>query len=279
MAKRSPAAGGAAIIGFGAITHEIVACLERLGEGRLVLGVLDLPERLTALRAEAAGRFPVVGRLDELLALAPTMVVECAGHAAVRAFGADTLAAGIDLLMASVGTLADDALAAKLKSAAPPGTRLLIPAGAVAGIDGLLAARTAGLKAVTYSSLKPPKAWVGTPAEKILDLASVREATTFFEGTARDAAIRYPQNANVGATVALAGLGLDATKVKLVADPGVTDPLGIIEAAGDFGTFKFDIFALAAPSNPKTSLLTAHSIAHAMRHPGELFAFDILKSL
>lgn len=278
IAKRTTA-GGAAIIGFGAITHEIVACLERLGEGRLVLGVLDVPERLEALKAEAAGRFPVVGRLDELLVLEPPMVVECAGHAAVRAFGAQVLAAGIDLLMASVGALADDDFAASLKAAARPGTRLLIPAGAVAGIDGLLAARTAGLKAVTYSSLKPPKAWVGTPAEKILDLANVTAAATFFEGSAREAAIQYPQNANVGATVALAGLGLDATRVKLVADPGVTDPLGIIDAEGDFGTFRFDIFALAAPSNPKTSLLTAHSIAHAMRHPGELFAFDVLKSL
>ena len=279
MNARTLPADGAAIIGYGAITHEIVECLDRLGDTGRIVGILDLPERLEALNRNAAGRFPVVGRLDELLALGPPMVVECAGHGAVHACAAEVLASGMDFLMASVGTLAEAEFAETLTRAAAPGTRLLIPAGAIAGVDGLLAARTAGLRAVTYSSLKPPKAWAGTPAEDILDLAGTVHAMTFFEGTARQAALQYPQNANVGATVALAGLGLDATRVKLIADPGVTDPLGIIEAEGDFGTFRFEIFAFAAPSNPKTSLLTAHSIVHAMRHGGEPFAFDVLKSL
>ena len=270
---------GAAIIGYGAITHEIVECLDRLGDTGCIVGILDLPERLEELTREAAGRFPVVGQLDELMAFGPPMVVECAGHGAVHGCAAEVLASGTDFLMASVGTLAEEEFAHTLTRAAAPGTRLLIPAGAIAGVDGLLAARTAGLRAVSYSSLKPPKAWVGTPAEDILDLAGTVQASTFFEGTARQAAQQYPQNANVGATVALAGLGLDATQVKLIADPEVTDPLGIIEAEGDFGTFRFEIFAYAAPSNPKTSLLTAHSIVHAMRYGGEPFAFDVLKSL
>lgn len=279
MNARNSPGDGAAIIGYGAITHEIVDCLDRLGETGRIVGILDLPERLEELNGDAAGRFPVVGSLDELLALGPPMVVECAGHGAVHGCAAEVLASGTDFLMASVGTLAEAEFARALARAAAPGTRLLIPAGAVAGVDGLLAARTAGLRAVTYSSLKPPKAWAGTRAEDILDLAQTDQATTFFEGTARQAALDYPQNANVGATVALAGMGLDATRVKLVADPGVTDPLGIIEAEGDFGTFRFEIFAYAAPSNPKTSLLTAHSIVHAMRHGGEPFAFDVLKAL
>lgn len=279
MKTKGLPAVGAAIIGYGAITHEIVECLDRLGDTGCIVGILDLPERLEELTREAAGRFPVVGQLDELMALGPPMVVECAGHGAVHGCAAEVLASGTDFLMASVGTLAEAEFAHTLARAAAPGTRLLIPAGAIAGVDGLLAARTAGLRAVTYSSLKPPKAWAGTPAEEILDLAGTVQATTFFEGTARQAALQYPQNANVGATVALAGLGLDATQVKLIADPGVTDPLGIIEAEGDFGAFRFEIFAYAAPSNPKTSLLTAHSIVHAMRHGGEPFAFDVLKSL
>jgi aspartate dehydrogenase len=279
MNAKGLSAVGAAIIGYGAITHEIVECLDRLGDTGCIVGILDLPERLEELTREAAGRFPVVGQLDELMALGPPMVVECAGHGAVHGCAAEVLASGTDFLMASVGTLAEAEFAHTLARAAVPGTRLLIPAGAIAGVDGLLAARTAGLRAVTYSSLKPPKAWAGTPAEEIFDLAGTVQATTFFEGTARQAALQYPQNANVGATVALAGLGLDATQVKLIADPGVTDPLGIIEAEGDFGAFRFEIFAYAAPSNPKTSLLTAHSIVHAMRHGGEPFAFDVLKSL
>lgn len=68
---------------------------------------------------------------------------------------------------------------------------------------------------------------------------------------------------SAGATVALAGIGRDRTAVRLVSDPAAIGPLGIIEAAGDFGTFRFEILAYASPRNPKTSLLTAHSILAA----------------
>jgi aspartate dehydrogenase len=139
------------------------------------------------------------------------------------------------------------------------GTPLLIPSGAIAGIDGLLAARTAGLNEVRYTSVKPPAAWMGTPAEQLVS----NSKTILFEGTAREAALAYPKNVNVGITVALAGLGMDETRVRLVSDPAASGPLGIIEAAGDFGTFRFEILAYASPRNPKTSLLTAHSILAA----------------
>ena len=104
MNARTLPADGAAIIGYGAITHEIVECLDRLGDTGRIVGILDLPERLEELGRAAAGRFPVVGRLDELLALGPPMVVECAGHGAVHGCAAEVLASGIDFLMASVGT-------------------------------------------------------------------------------------------------------------------------------------------------------------------------------
>ncbi|MDB5901849.1 MAG: hypothetical protein JWM26_727 [Betaproteobacteria bacterium] len=145
------------------------------------------------------------------------------------------------------------------------GSRILIPSGAVAGIDGLLAARTAGLRQVTYTSVKPPLSWTGTPGEGKLAGAAREQRTTLFEGTAREAALLYPKNANVGATVAFAGLGLDRTTVELVSDPAVSGPLGIIEAEGDFGTFRFEILAYASQSNPKTSTLTAHSMLAAVR--------------
>lgn len=105
---------------------------------------------------------------------------------------------------------------------------------------------------------------MGTPAEGPVRAAGPRRIT-FFEGTAREAALRYPKNVNVGATVALAGLGLDRTQVKMVSDPETSGPLGINKAAGDFGTFRLDILAYASPHNPKTSLLTAHSIIVAAR--------------
>lgn len=86
----------------------------------------------------------------------------------------------------------------------------------------------------------------------------------FFSGSAREAAVHYPQNANVAVTIALAGIGLDRTRVELGSDPHVPDPLGIIEADGEFGRFKFDILALASRRNPKTSALTGHSLVAAV---------------
>ena len=232
------------------------------------------PQRLPEAERKAAGRFAAVDRLDALLSLEPDIVAECAGHGAMREFGSGVLAHGTDLLCASVGVLADKGFATELARATKHPARLLIPSGAIAGIDGLLAARTAGLQRVTYTSVKPPAAWQGTPAESKLTGTASRQRTIFFEGSAREAAIQYPQNANVGATVAFAGLGLDRTIVRLVSDSQVSGPLGIIEADGDFGSFRFEILAYAS-RNPKTSTLTAHSIVMALRE-GMCFAADLI---
>jgi aspartate dehydrogenase len=257
-----------AIIGYGAITEEVLRCLEersgRFGErGGLaaLAGVLVRPQRLAEARRRAAGRFAVVDSIEGLLELGPGMVAECAGHGAMREHAARILKHGTRLLCTSVGVLADAGFAAELARA---GEAIWIPSGAVAGIDGLLAARTAGLQRVTYTSIKPPPAWKGTPADKLVG-RSPDTRITFFEGSAREAAIQYPQNVNVGATVSLAGLGLDRTQVRLVSDPDAAGPLGIIDAEGAFGTFRFEVLAYASPGNPKTSLLTAHSVLAALR--------------
>lgn len=252
-----------AVIGYGSITNEIVTCLERRGEIDVLAGVLVRHGRATQLRGKAANRFAVVDSLDALLGLNPDAVIEAAGHSAVASLAAPTLARGHQLIIASVGALADRALARAIAAAAVEQAELWIPSGAVAGIDGLLASRTAGLQSVTYTSLKTPVAWKGTPAEELLDASASSKRVIFFSGTAREAAALYPQNANVGATIALASLGLDRTQVRLGADPLLDGPCGLIEAEGDFGRFRFETTALAAPSNPKTSLITGHSLVAA----------------
>jgi aspartate dehydrogenase len=252
------------VIGYGAITEEIVRCLEARSEPEALAAVLVRPQRVAEARRRAGSRFRVVESIDALLAHAPGAIAECAGHAALVQFGRQVLEGGADLVASSVGALADARFAATLARTGTRGARLRIPSGAVAGIDGLLAARSAGLREVIYTSVKPPHAWLGTPAEPAIRGASAQVRRTFFEGTAREAALAYPQNANVGATVALAGLGLDATRVALVSDPDVAGPLGIIDAVGDFGTLRFEILAYASPDNPKTSRLTAHSIVAAV---------------
>jgi len=267
-----------ALIGYGAIADEVVRCLEARGEIASLVGILDLPQRLPELQQKSAGRFAVVDALPALIDLEPDIIIEAAGHGAVLNFGVDILKHGIDLLIASTGALADRAFTAGLVAAATSGTEIWIASGAVAGIDGLLAARTAGLRSVTYTSLKGPQAWNGTPAQHLLDDTAKTQRVIFFRGSARQAAAQYPQNANVAATIAIASLGLDRTQVQLGSDPHVSGPLGIIEAEGDFGSFNFEILALASPTNPKTSALTGHSLVAAVRDGMCLRALAVLRT-
>lgn len=249
------------MIGFGAIGREVAAALAKLGEGSSLAAVLVRPGRAAP---------NAVHDVEALIAARPQVVLECAGHAAVREFVAPLLRAGIDVIVSSVGVLADDRFRNELLQAEQGGGRALLPAGAIAGLDGLLAARLAGLDEVTYTSFKPPHAWRGTVAENVIDLEHPEAEREFFVGSAREAALAYPKNVNVGVAIALVGLGMDATRVRLVSSRNVTDPRGRIEASGAFGHFRFDIFARAAADNPKTSALTAYSILQCARLGGAL---------
>ncbi len=193
------------------------------------------------------------------------LVAECAGHAAVRAYGPRMLAGATDFMVVSVGSLADDDLRGELEQAAVrSGARLLIPPGAIGGIDVLAAARLAGLDSVVYVGRKPPRAWRGTKAEQLLDLDTVQEAVVFYEGSARDAARDYPQNANVAATVALAGIGFDETRVQLIADPSVTRNVHEIAVRSACADFTIRLEGRPSPANPKTSLTAGYSVARAL---------------
>jgi aspartate dehydrogenase len=252
-----PATIRIAMIGFGAIGMEIAGALERLGEAGNPVATLVRPGRVVPRGVHS---------VEALISARPDMVIECAGHQAVRDYVPALLDAGIDCIISSIGVLADPAVAAMLAAAERDGGgRLLLPAGAIAGLDGLVAAALAGIETVTYTSYKPPHAWRGTPAETAIDLDDPTTEQIFFEGSARDAAANYPKNANVSVAVGLAGIGIDRTRVRLVSSRAVEDPLGVIEADGAFGRFRFDILALASPSNPKTSALTGYSLLQCAR--------------
>jgi aspartate dehydrogenase len=253
-----------AVIGFGAITSEIVRGLAvRQATGKLV-AILGRPGTLWQLEAKAKNSFPVFDSLDAVLALQPDLIVEAASHEALIAYGPAILSRGIDLLVSSAGALANRNTFSELSDSAVRGAEIWIPAGAVAGIDGLLAARTAGLRHVRYTSLKTPAAWNGTPGEAAIKDIPVGRRVFFFQGTAREAAISFPRNANVGATIALAGLGFDHTEVHLGADCMLAGPLGILDAVGTFGSLHIETLGLATEANPKTSMLTGHSIVSAL---------------
>ncbi len=107
---------------------------------------------------------------------------------------------------------------------------------------------------------KPPKAWQGSVAETVVDLNSLKQATVIFSGSAGEAATLYPKNTNVTATIALAGLGFDETKVELIADPNIIDNIHEISVSGETGYFTIVLKGKPSVYNPKTSALTAFSV-------------------
>ena len=137
---------------------------------------------------------------------------------------------------------------------------VLIPSGAIGAVDALASAAVLGLDKVTHQIIKPPIAWKGTPAEKLLDLPGLSERTIFFSGSAREAASQYPQNANATVVTALAGIGLDHTRVEMVADPAVRINGHRITARGAFGRLEIMLENNPLATNPKSSELTALSL-------------------
>ncbi len=253
-----------ALIGCGAMTAEVLARLPA-DEAR-VTAVIVRPSGVVRAREVLPKDVDVLTSVDDLTA-EPSVIAECAGHEAVAQHGEAVLRRNIDLIVASVGALANRSLHDTLVQAAKDGGgRLIRPAGAVAGIDALTAARVAGLTNVRYTSRKPPKSWKNTPAEQIANLDRISVPTILYTGPADEAARLYPQNANVAATIALAGVGFDATEVKLIADPDATGNVHLIEAEGAFGALRIEMRGKPLASNPKTSMLAALSVVRAIRN-------------
>ena len=263
------------LIGFGAIGRSVVDAWSTTPVRGHTLAALLVRahQRDEALRVAPPG-VAVCTEIADFLAADLQLAVEVAGHGAVISHGERILAAGLDLALISVGSLADDGFRQRLEQAAVQGGgRVLLPIGAIAGLDGLLALRRAGLSSVRYTSTKPPASWKDTPADGLFDLDALTERTVIFSGTAADAARLYPKNANLAAVVALAGLGLQATRVQLVADPSATGNSGLIEAEGPSSTLTVRVAGASAASNPKTSQITGMSVLAALENRGSALAF------
>jgi len=254
-----------ALIGCGAIGTSVLELLQSHPNVRV--GWLLVPERtIPRARTIAAQYAPDAQILSALPAQArPDLIVECAGHAAVEQHILPALERGITAIIASIGAFSAPGMAEKLETAAKTsGAQVILVPGAIGGIDALAAARIGGLDEVTYTGRKPPLAWQGTPAEQSHDLAALTTATCIFAGSAREAARLYPKNANVAATLSLAGLGLDHTRVRLYADPAVTGNVHEISASGAFGQMALTMQGKPLAANPKTSALTVYSLVRAI---------------
>ncbi len=189
------------------------------------------------------------------------LVIEAASQDFVRQNGKAVLGKS-DIMVLSVGALADEKLLGDMKKTAEEnGKSIYIPSGAIPGLDGIKAASIEGLENVLLTTRKPPESFEDSSyvKKKGIEIKSIKEPMTIFEGSAEEAALMFPRNVNVSIALSLAGIGAEKTRVRVIADPSVERNVHEIEANGDFGKMELRTENLPSPKNPRTSYLAALS--------------------
>ena len=257
------------IIGGGTIARLLLHHIRtgEIGEGEVV-AIVGRSHASKGSELAAEFRVPFVTGVSQLLTRGPEVVVEAASHEAVRTFGPPVLSAGLTLIVLSGGALADDALREMLGAIATQhGGLLYVPSGGIGGLDALKAACIAGVDEVTIAVTKPAAAWKGIPyVERLgIDLDHLGGPTTLYEGPARAGVPHVPANVNIAAVLSLAGIGLDRTRLRAVADPKLVHNTHYIEVRGKTGNISIKLENVPSAENPKTALLACYSALAALR--------------
>ena len=260
-----------ALIGCGAIGTALAQAIDkgRAGGAELVW-LYDLkPEKSEALAKKLRSKPRMAKSVAEIYADKTVgMVIEAASQLAVEQYSIDVLRSGKDLMVMSVGAFADERLLEGVRGVAEEsGHRIYIPSGAVLGIDGVKAATVGGIKEAILTTRKPPDALIYSAylSEHDIDLTRLKEPRVVFEGSAREAVKAFPESVNVAATLSLAGIGLDKTKVRIIADPSLDQNIHEIRVRGKAGEFVIEARNVPFPDTPQTSYLAALSAIRTLR--------------
>ncbi len=252
-----------AIAGLGAIGLPLARALDN--------GVDGL--RLIAVAARSAGKArgnlqtfrnpPPIVELPELAEA--DIVVEATPASLFERVALPAIEAGRVFVPSSVGALLPRMHLVRL--AKQTGARIIVPTGALLGLDAVRAAAEGPVESVTIETRKPPRGLVGAPylEKNGIDVLSLVEPTLVFEGTAFDAAAGFPANVNVAAALALAGIGPVRTRVQIWADPTLTRNVHTIRVEADAARFTMTIENVPTETNPKTGKLTALSLLACLR--------------
>jgi aspartate dehydrogenase len=262
MAERSELR--VALAGFGAIGGAVARRLDR-GLPGLRLAAVSARDvvKAEARLAGFANPVPVLG-LEALAELAE-VVVECAPAAVFREVAEPALRAGRIFLPASVGQVLEHPDLVDL--AAATGARIIVPTGALLGLDAVRAAAEGSIRSVTMVTRKPPRGLIGAPylEQHGILLAGLSAPKKVFEGSAREGARGFPANVNVAAALSLAGIGPDRTRLEIWADPGLERNIHRIVVEADSARFEMQIENVPSEDNPRTGKITALSVIAALR--------------
>jgi aspartate dehydrogenase len=252
-----------AVAGLGAIGMAVARAL-RDGVPGCVLAAAAARDLDAAAKRLAAidPAVPVVplDRLEE----AADLVVECAPAALLPAIATPFLRAGKKAIVLSCGALLNHP--ELIDIARQSGGQIIVPTGALLGLDAVTAAAEGKIRAVRMITRKPVKGLLGAPylAAHGIDIAEITEPKLVFSGSARDGAAGFPANVNVAAALSLAGIGPDATTLEIWADPALTRNTHRIEVEADSASFSLAIENVPS-ENPKTGRITALSVIACLR--------------
>ncbi len=254
------------LVGCGAIGAEIAKAIDTGVIDADLVAVCDHNPATAADLIKSLQHKPVKARLEDLVSLSD-VVVEAASQKAVPAVARAVLAKGKQLMIMSVGALANPDLFLEVKNlASEHGSRVYIPSGAISGLDALKSASIGTIRRVALTTTKNPGGLKGAPyiLEKKIDLDALTGPTLIFEGSAAEAVKAFPANVNVAATLYLAAGGSDV-RVMVVADPNIHVNRHEVEVEGDFGRISTRVENVPSPRNPRTSYLAALSAVATLK--------------
>jgi aspartate dehydrogenase len=247
-----------AIVGLGAIGRKVAQALDQGIEGLALVAVsAQNPGKHQGWLAGLT-KTPAILPIEALIDVAD-IVVECAPGKLVRSIVAPFVTRGKIAVVVSAGALLDNEDLIEL--ARQNGGQIVVPTGALIGLDAVTAAAVGTIHSVRMVTRKPPLGLAGAPfiVEHNIDIEGITEPLKVFEGTARDAAKGFPANLNVAVALSLAGLGPDRTTLEIWADPTVTRNMHRIEVESDSARFSMSIENIPS-ENPKTGMITALSV-------------------
>jgi aspartate dehydrogenase len=258
------------LVGCGNIGADLCIALQKGGIPAEIVALTDVDEERARLLQRTFHLPAEVGTLEQTAARVD-FIVESAVAAVVKDVVEAAIGAKKDCLIMSVGGLM--AHPELLVSAKASNVQVRIPSGALAGLDGIRAAMEAGLHSVMLTTRKPPKGLAGAPylVEHGMDLDSLKEPKVIFEGSAREAVKAFPANVNVAAALSLMGIGPDETRVRLIADPTISENIHEVHAEGAFGRLHTMTVNLPSPRNPKSSYLASLSACAELRAAAQAF--------
>jgi aspartate dehydrogenase len=252
-----------AIVGLGAIGRKVAAALDQ-GIAGLTLAAVSAqsPEKHRSWLAGLT-KPPAMLPIEALVDVAD-IVIECAPGKLVRSIVAPFVTNGKIAVVVSVGALLDNEDLIQL--ARQNGGQIVVPTGALIGLDAMTAAAVGTIHSVRMVTRKPPLGLAGAPyiVENNIKIEGLTEPLRVFEGTARDAAKGFPANLNVAVALSLAGIGPDRTTLEIWADPTVTRNMHRIEVEADSARFSMSIENIPS-ENPKTGKITALSVIACLR--------------